>query len=121
MIADLTPFLDILSRHGWDCFGQGRLYAFRRGDEEISMPAGEVPFWAAQIEAPVPMGGGDWYADRLFVSCGQVRSRSGRRITGVTHSRRGEFLYFPAYAEAERVAAVLNLRDRAPVQLEMVL
>lgn len=114
----LEPFLLILSRHGWDQLGPG---LFRHGDEEAQVAPGEIPFWAAQFEAPTPVGDGDWYVDRLFVGCGQVCSRRGRRITGVTHNQRGELLFFPAYAEAERAAAVLNARDRAPVQLELAL
>lgn len=116
----MIEHLLILSRHGWDQAGQrGTFLRFRHAGtgEEVTIAPDEVPFWAAQLApASAPASPDDWYAERLFVSCGQVRSRSGQRRAGITHNRRGEMLIFPAYAAAERVAVALNLRERTTLR-----
>jgi hypothetical protein len=110
----MDEWLLILSRHGWDRAGEhGKLLRFRHAGtgEETEIAPGEIPFWAAQMEPEaIPTTGGDWYAERIFLDRGLVRSRAGTRQTGITHNRRGEIL-FMAYADAERAAAVLNARD----------
>lgn len=119
--------LTALSRCGWDRIGDPRTtpWEFRHsgtGDEVSCLP-GDVLYWAAQLAARViPAGKGDWYAERLWLDCGLVRSRSGRKVTGVTHNRRGERLFFfHNVAGAEAAAALLNLRDVQPRQARMEL
>lgn len=106
--------LTIISRHGWDQCGEahGRL-RFRRGDEEVELAPAEVPFWAAQLEAPAPAPSGAWEARRVFLDHGYI---VGPRVVGVTHTPRGETLFYRIFADAERAAETLNGRGR---QLEL--
>lgn len=114
----MNECLATLSRHGWDRAGEerGKLRFRHAGTgEEVSIAPAEIPFWAAQLGAKtVPAA--EWRADRVFVSYGVISGP--RHITGITHNRRGERLFFQQYAEAERVAQALNARGE---QLEMVL
>lgn len=65
---------------------------------------------------------GDWYAERLWLDCGLVSSRTGRTALGITHNGRGERLFFfHDVAGAEAAAAALNARDARPRQVEMEL
>ncbi len=132
MIADLTPFLLVLSRHGWDRAGKldAKRISFRHAGtgEEATVAPGEIPFWAAQLDPsilPEPAGDDEWYAVWTPYGWAEVRSRSGRRETGATHDRQGYYLICPRMRDAQRAAQVLNLRDQAaaqrPVQLEMIL
>lgn len=91
----------LLSRLGWDQIGPG---AFRRGDDEVVMSPAEVPFWAAQLER-LALPTDRWEARRVFLDRGFV---AGPRRTGITHTRRGETLYYFDFANAESAAQALN-------------
>lgn len=125
----LDTFLIILSRHGWDRVGShdARRWEFRHAGtgEDVQVAPGEIPIWAAQIDPsiiPLPAGDDEWYATWTPWGWAEVRSQKGRRETGVTHDRQGYYLFFPKMGDAERTAALLNLRDRAMlVQQELPL
>lgn len=120
----------ILSRRGWDRVGKptAKCWEFRHGGtgEEIQIAPGELPFWVAQVDPSIispPSGDDDWYAEwRYGFGWAEVKSRTGRREVGVTHDKQGYFLFFPMMKDAEKAAALLNLRDKSTVdQLELEL
>lgn len=119
--------LTALSRLGWDRIGdttkQPWQFRHARTGEEVTCMPGDVPYWAAQFaEKVIPAGEGDWYSTRIWLDCGLVWSRTGRKVTGITHDRRGErLLFFHNVRGAEAAAALLNLRDAAPRQEKMEL
>ena len=108
----------ILSRHGWDRVGpcDAKRWEFRHAgtSEEVQIAPGEILIWAAQVDPsilPLPSGDDEWYATCTPYGWAEVRSRTGRRETGVTHDRQGYYLFFPMMKDAARAAALLNMRD----------
>lgn len=118
--------LAVLSRRGWDRSGPqtAKLWTFRHAmtGDEVALPPGEVVFWAAQVdpsllEQPVTGGWSHLYRWGMHL----VRHSDNRREIGVTHSQRGDVLIFVTRQDAERAAALLNLRDSVPQQTRMEL
>lgn len=114
----LDQFLLVLSRHGWDRVGprDAKRWEFRHAGtgEEAQIAPGEISIWAAQVDPsilPPPSGDDEWYATWTPYGWAEVRSRSGQRAIGVTHDRQGYYLFFPMMQDAERAAALLNMRD----------